>query len=791
MSIGMLVNRALVVCLCSFAWTWLTPRSGPARPLADRQAGTPAVTLGQAPSVPTVEDAVRMVRIQSSDAAMDGSVGAFSPDGSKFAAILWRGDPARNVNVYSLMLFEMGKAMARIAPAVLLSRDFTGDASNQFGSPISHLTFLGDNRTIAFIGRDGDAPAQVYTVHSGTRRVRQLTHHPSAVRAFVLNPDGSLRAFSAVAADPREAQRRARLEDDGVFAWDTDVFPGRRRFMTGEQAFRFLEPERSMRGAGQGLIRQYFLAGRDQPFFDSRQSRPAVPPDINDPSVASSPVGTLEEESEIAGWATLTGDAQGRHALLFPYSLTDHAMNPGRYRFYETMNAYARRTAAPYGLVDLTTGRIARLIDAPHPQFNSPGGGPPLWAADGRSVIVHTLLPLDARDAETNARRAAEPPQWAEVEVGTRRITPLGVPPEWRVLRWADDDQALVVSRGTSFGVFRRRGDRTWGELVERGTVEGFNSSYPIATNGRVAIGVKDATSTPPEFAAYDLSSQQTTILTDLNPALRDRRYAAVESMRWQHRYDKDAFAFLVKPVGYRPGTRYPLVILLDDGTLGQSGTSFLLDGAGQLSGHAIQMLAAQGFVVLYVREPASLRRVMGTPQEGEHMREHIESAVAQLDYAGLIDPQRIGISGWSRAGYHTDYLLMHAAIPFAAATQIDGGAREYTAGMRPFTDEELQRIRTPLLFEPHSPRELVVLAGMADRLDALGKPTDVLYFATASHSTTRPQHRLRSLSTHIDWWRFWLQDQEDPAPGKKAQYAHWRTLRERQTNPDSGSRRP
>ena len=194
-----------------------------------------------------------MVRIQASNASMDGSVGAFSPDGAKFAAILWRGDLSRNVNVYSLVLFEMGAAMARIAPpALLLSRDFTGDPSNQFASPISHITFLGDHRTIAFIGRDGDAPAQVYTIDSVTRQVRQLTHHPSAVRGFVLNPDGSLRAFSAVAADPREAQRRARLEDAGVFAWDTDVFLGRRRFMTAEQAFQFPEAGRSKRGAGPG-----------------------------------------------------------------------------------------------------------------------------------------------------------------------------------------------------------------------------------------------------------------------------------------------------------------------------------------------------------------------------------------------------------------------------------------------------------------------------------------------------------------------------------------------------------
>jgi hypothetical protein len=66
----------------------------------------------------------------------------------------------------------------------------------------------------------------------------------------------------------------------------------------------------------------------------------------------------------------------------------------------------------------------------------------------------------------------------------------------------------------------------------------------------------------------------------------------------------------------------------------------------------------------------------------------------------------------------------------------------------------------------------------MTDRLDALGKPVEVLYFATASHSTTRPQHRLRSLGTHLDWWRFWLQGIEDIAPAKAAQYARWRAMR-------------
>jgi dipeptidyl aminopeptidase/acylaminoacyl peptidase len=193
-------------------------------------------------------------------------------------------------------------------------------------------------------------------------------------------------------------------------------------------------------------------------------------------------------------------------------------------------------------------------------------------------------------------------------------------------------------------------------------------------------------------------------------------------------------------------------------------------------------MLAAQGFVVLYPREP-HLHNVVETPQEGVHICEHIESAVAQLDRAGLIDPKRIGISGWSRAGYHTNYLMIHSSIAFAAATAIDGGGIEYNDGMRPFTDEELKKIRTPLLFESHGLTAVVHLSAMADRMTALGKPVDNLYFATASHSTTQPRHRLRSLNTHIDWWRFWLKSEEDSDPSKAQQYAHWRELRKLNSN--------
>jgi dipeptidyl aminopeptidase/acylaminoacyl peptidase len=714
--------------------------------LAGRADGPPPLT---------VEDAIAMTRLQRS-VGLDRAVVAFSPDGSRLAAVVWRGDLARNVNVYTLLAGAAEEGGG--APAPVLSRDFEGDPTDQAASPITDVSVLGDNRTIAFIGREGARPAQVYTVDTETKQVKQLTHHPTAVRGYVMAPDGRLRAYSAVADDPGDGERLARLEQDGVFMTDPEVFPRYRRFMTSAQAIMGPRPSQ---------VRQYFLAGpTPRLIFDSRQSRPRKRPDQSDPKVAVAPLNTLDEENALSGWSSLTADPQGRRALLFPYGLTDHDMQVDRYRYYDTMNAYARRVAAPYGLVDLETGRIERLIDVPHPQFARDGGGP-VWSPDGRSVVIHSLLPDDGK----------APPQWVEVDLAMRRLTPLAVPSGWRVARW-DPREGLVLSRGTSVALMKRRDGGGWGELTETGAAAGFSLYQTVATNGRSVVGVQEAVTTPPELAAYDIASRRVRVLTDLNPELRRRRYGAVEPMRWSHRYEPKAAGFLVKPVDFQAGKRYPLVVLFDDGVLRQEGEPYLIDGTVQLSGHAIQMLAASGFVTLYAREPASLRSVIETAKEGEYIREHVESAVGELDRQGLIDPARVGISGWSRAAYLTDYMLIHSALPFAAASQVDGGTREYTEGMRPFTDEELRRVRTPLLLEAHGPSSLVSQASMTDRLDALGKPVEVLYFATASHSTTRPQHRLRSLGTHLDWWRFWLQGVEDPAPAKAAQYARWRAMR-------------
>ena len=69
----------------------------------------------------TVEDAIAMVRIQHGVTPED-DVAAFSPDGSQAAFVTWRGDLARNTNVYELRLVDLRSPLGVIPPHIVLTR---------------------------------------------------------------------------------------------------------------------------------------------------------------------------------------------------------------------------------------------------------------------------------------------------------------------------------------------------------------------------------------------------------------------------------------------------------------------------------------------------------------------------------------------------------------------------------------------------------------------------------------------------------------------------------------------
>jgi hypothetical protein len=54
----------------------------------------------------------------------------------------------------------------------------------------------------------------------------------------------------------------------------------------------------------------------------------------------------------------------------------------------------------------------------------------------------------------------------------------------------------------------------------------------------------------------------------------------------------------------------------------------------------------------------------------------------------------------------------------------------------------------------------------------------ELVVLNTYEHVLTNPAVRIASQSGSVEWFRFWLQNYEDPDPTKAGQYNRWRELR-------------
>ncbi len=127
----------------------------------------------------TVADAIRTTRLADAEyrggTPSTGRVAQFSPDGKRFAIVLVKGNLESNTNEFSMVLYETSNAFAGPRPNILLRMS---SSSNR--PAISRIKWLEDNDTITFLGEKiGELP-QVYALHAATRRLNQLTHHPSS-----------------------------------------------------------------------------------------------------------------------------------------------------------------------------------------------------------------------------------------------------------------------------------------------------------------------------------------------------------------------------------------------------------------------------------------------------------------------------------------------------------------------------------------------------------------------------------------------------------------------------------
>ena len=114
-------------------------------------------------------------------------------------------------------------------------------------------------------------------------------------------------------------------------------------------------------------------------------------------------------------------------------------------------------------------------------------------------------------------------------------------------------------------------------------------------------------------------------------------------------------------------------------------------------------------------------------------------------------------------------------------ADQVNGGKPFGAEGLKGWLahspEFNMDKVRAPLLLlQPGAPSVFADWEPYA-ALRYLKKPVDLIMLQAGTHVMTNPAQRLASETINVDWFRFWLQNYEDPDPAKAEQYRRWEQL--------------
>ena len=272
------------------------------------------------------------------------------------------------------------------------------------------------------------------------------------------------------------------------------------------------------------------------------------------------------------------------------------------------------------------------------------------------------------------------------------------------------------------------------------------------------------------------------TQLVDANPQVRQLALGEEVEINWTSTDGKSVGGILVKPVGYREGQRYPLIVAIHGGPAGADILRFN-------GGYGAQVYAGAGYAVLKPNYRGSINygNAHRTDIVGDYFTLGYDDIMTGVDYLideGIADPDRMGVLGWSAGGHWSNWILTHTdrfkAISSGAGTMnwISMYAQSDVQRNRQFYigDEFLyenfepywyqsplryiSNAKTPTMIhvvkdDPRVPSPQSLELHMA--LKKLRVPTELFMYPGSTHGIPDPRNRLVKSVSEMAWMDYYV----------------------------------
>jgi dipeptidyl aminopeptidase/acylaminoacyl peptidase len=270
--------------------------------------------------------------------------------------------------------------------------------------------------------------------------------------------------------------------------------------------------------------------------------------------------------------------------------------------------------------------------------------------------------------------------------------------------------------------------------------------------------------------------------LTDPNPQVRQFALGATEEITWTSKDGSTVGGVLVRPVGYRSGQRYPLIVAIHGGPASA-------DVLGFNGGYGAQVYAGAGYAVLLPNYRGSTNYGLKhkTDIVGNYFQKGYEDIITGVDHLiaqGLVDGSRMGALGWSAGGHWSNWILVQTdrfkAISSGAGTSnwismyaqsdVQRNRQFYLGDKLPYDDFDaywnqsplkyIKNAKTPTMIhvvegDPRVPSPQSVELHMA--LKQLGVPTELFMYPGNTHGITEPRNQLVKSVSEMAWMDYYV----------------------------------
>ncbi len=422
---------------------------------------------------------------------------------------------------------------------------------------------------------------------------------------------------------------------------------------------------------------------------------------------------------------------------------------------------------ADLSIIDLGNSQIRTLASSAAAENN------PHFSPDGKTIAFVI---------------SDNPPRWAQnnrlalmsVTGGAPKLLPESVDGSPALHGWTQDGSQIIYSeaRGTLTGLYAQR--------VSDGSVTPLNLGNNIASNFSLnasgsQIGFSlESNDRAAEAYVASLNNFSPKRVSNVNENLPAHPLPKVETIKWKAADGRDIEGILIYPIGYKSGSKVPLLLNVHGGPAGV----FVQHYSAAPVIYPLAVFASKGFAILRPNPRGStgygveFRRANEKDWGGADYQD-LMRGVDKVIEMGIADPQRMGVMGWSYGGFMSAWIITQTnrfkaasiGAPVVNLTSFNGTADipafvpDYFGGQSWEIPEtyakfgammHIGKAKTPSLIQHNEGDIRVPISQGYELFNALkqrGVEARMLVVPRQAHGPTEPKALLKIMETNVNWF--------------------------------------